>query len=61
MLRVEIPWGQVGVKVKFLDGKPIALSPEYDDCARIASETGIPLAKVMETAIQQAAAQAGKN
>jgi uncharacterized protein (TIGR00299 family) protein len=50
---VETPWGQVRVKVKYLDGEMVAISPEYDDCARLAAGAGIPLADVIQAARQQ--------
>ncbi len=48
--QVETPWGPVRVKVKMLQGKTVSASPEYDDCARLAAEAGVPLAEVMEAA-----------
>ena len=53
---VETPWGRVQVKVKVLAGQIVSASPEYDDCARLAAETGIPLAEVMEAARRKAEA-----
>jgi uncharacterized protein (TIGR00299 family) protein len=47
---VKTPWGTVGVKVKLLAGQVVAVSPEYDDCARLAASAGVPLAEVMEAA-----------
>jgi uncharacterized protein (TIGR00299 family) protein len=47
---VQTPWGSVRVKVKLLEGQAVAASPEYDDCARIAAQAGIPLVEVMEAA-----------
>jgi uncharacterized protein (TIGR00299 family) protein len=47
---VEIPWGRVHVKEKWVDGRRVAVSPEYDDCARLARETGEPLVRIMEAA-----------
>lgn len=44
--RVETEWGTVRVKEKWLDGRRVAVSPEYEDCARIARERGIPLQDV---------------
>jgi uncharacterized protein (DUF111 family) len=46
----------VRVKVKLLAGQVAALSPEYDDCARLAAGAGVPLAAVMDSA-RQAASQ----
>lgn len=45
---VATPWGPARVKVKLLAGQVVAASPEYDDCARLASETRLPLAEIME-------------
>lgn len=47
---VETPWGPVRVKFKSLGGEAVAASPEYDDCARLAIEAGVPLAQVMDAA-----------
>jgi uncharacterized protein (TIGR00299 family) protein len=54
MRTVETPWGPVRVKAKILEGEVVALSPEYDDCALLAEQEGIPLAKVMAAACGQA-------
>lgn len=51
---VEIPWGQVRVKEKWLDGRKVAVSPEYEDCARIARERGIPLQDVYAAVLRLA-------
>jgi uncharacterized protein (TIGR00299 family) protein len=55
MRQVETPWGSVRVKLKILEGQIAAASPEYDDCARLATEAGVPLAEVMEAARQAVA------
>jgi hypothetical protein len=47
---VETPWGRVRVKVKLLAGRPVGAAPEYDDCAHLAAEAGVPLEQVMEAA-----------
>lgn len=46
---VETEWGTVRVKEKWLDGQRVATSPEYEDCARIARERGVPLQDVYAT------------
>jgi len=47
---VETPYGVVAVKVAVLpDGRRRA-APEYEDCARLARERGVPLAEVEEAA-----------
>jgi uncharacterized protein (TIGR00299 family) protein len=48
--QVDTPWGPVHVKVKILAGEVVAASPEYDECARLAAEVGIPLREVMAAA-----------
>ncbi len=54
---VETEWGTVRVKEKWLDGRKVAVSPEYEDCARIARERGIPLRDVY-AAVQRIVDQA---
>ena len=51
---VETPWGTVQTKLKYLEGRVVSASPEYEDCARLAQESGIPLQEVVAAA-QQAA------
>jgi pyridinium-3,5-bisthiocarboxylic acid mononucleotide nickel chelatase len=48
---VPTPFGEVPVKIKVLDGRPIQAMPEYDACAQIASEKGLPLAEVYSAAL----------
>jgi len=50
MREVTTPWGVVQVKVKLLNGVALSAAPEYEDCARIAREHGIPLRQVMDAA-----------
>ena len=40
--------GIVNVKIKVLNGKDIAVSPEYDDCKKIALKKSLPLIKVLD-------------
>ncbi len=47
---VETPWGPVRVKEKWLGDTCLAISPEYEDCARIAREQGVPLEEVYRVA-----------
>ncbi len=51
---VETPWGPVRVKEKWLGGERVAVSPEYEDCARIARERGVPLEEVYAAAREAA-------
>jgi uncharacterized protein (DUF111 family) len=55
MREVETPWGSVQVKEKWLGEhgqakRLIAVSPEYEDCARLARESGEPLSRIMDAA-----------
>ena len=40
------------IKVSKLDGKVVNVAPEYEDCARIARETGVPLKQIQALAIK---------
>jgi len=53
---VTTPYGEVPIKLKILDGRPIQAMPEYDVCAQIADKKGIPLV-VVYNAAQQAGNQ----
>ncbi len=44
---VETPWGPVKAKKGWRDGLTV-VTPEYDDCARMARERGVPLREVYE-------------
>ena len=52
--QVTTPWGEVSVKVATLPDGSERAAPEYEDCARLACEHGVPLQRVMQAA--QAAA-----
>jgi len=56
--RIEVAtrFGTVGVKVGYLGGSAVTVSPEYEDCRRGAEEHGAPLKAVYAAAV--AAAQA---
>ncbi len=51
--------GTADVKLKVLDGVAVAASPEFDDCRRIASETGLALQTVLRTVQRDAEDQLG--
>ncbi len=46
--------GRVQVKVKRLDGKNVAVSPEYEACRRVALERNLPLQEVYRTVQREA-------
>jgi hypothetical protein len=51
-LAVDTPLGTVRMKVARRKGEILNASPEFDDCARIASETGAPLKDVQAAAMK---------
>jgi pyridinium-3,5-bisthiocarboxylic acid mononucleotide nickel chelatase len=59
VIEVETPLGRVRVKVKELEGKPVDVAPEYEDCRRVARESGRDLREVMRLADAAARRQLG--
>jgi pyridinium-3,5-bisthiocarboxylic acid mononucleotide nickel chelatase len=51
--------GRIKVKVKRYQGKLLAVSPEYEDCRRIALEKDLPLQEVLRRVESEAYAQIG--
>ncbi len=43
---IDTPWGKVKVKIAYFGGEIINVSPEYDDCKKIAVQTGLPLKEI---------------
>jgi pyridinium-3,5-bisthiocarboxylic acid mononucleotide nickel chelatase len=52
LVRVETAHGPITVKVSKLNGKVVNTTPEYEDCAKIAREKGIPLKEVQALALK---------
>ena len=50
VVRVETGYGEVRVKVGFLGGERVTVSPEFADCRAAALRHGVALAEVMERA-----------
>ena len=46
IVKFDSSLGKVSVKLKRLEGRVASLSPEYEDCRRIALERGLPLREV---------------
>ncbi len=55
--RIDTVHGPVAVKLARSNGRIINLTPEYDDCKRVALEKGLPLKKVLDE-VRAAALQA---
>jgi uncharacterized protein (DUF111 family) len=49
-LDVETRFGAVKGKLGWIEGRPPAFSPEYDDCARLAASHGVALREVYDAA-----------
>jgi hypothetical protein len=59
VVAVQTPWGVVGVKLGLLEGEEVNAAPEYEDCRRCAEAHGVPVKRVMQTALAMHR-QAGK-
>ena len=59
ILEVQTPLGTARVKVKELGGEPVDVSPEYEDCRRIARETGRDVSQVMRLVADTARKELG--
>lgn len=46
-ITLETPWGAVRCKRGWRDGWEAIVTPEYEDCARVARQHGVPLSAVM--------------
>jgi uncharacterized protein (DUF111 family) len=58
-IEVVTDHGKVSVKIGYLDGKTITVSPEFEDCARIAREADVPARDVYAEAARIAREQLG--
>jgi uncharacterized protein (DUF111 family) len=51
---VETPYGAVAVKVGRLGERTVQVSPEFEDCRRVAAAAGVPVRAVLEAAREAA-------
>ena len=51
VVRVETPWGRVGVKVGLRNGTVINRAPEFEDCRRLAESSGVALKEIHREAL----------
>jgi uncharacterized protein (DUF111 family) len=56
-VQVDSSLGQVSVKVKRLHGEIVGISPEYEDCRRLAEEHGLPLQEIFHIVTTEASAK----
>ena len=52
IVRVETSVGYATVKISRFQGKIINISPEYEDCARLARESGRPFKVVQDEVVK---------
>ncbi len=60
VVSARTPFGRVRVKLAKRPDGSVSASPEHDDCVRLASKNGIPLARVMAAAVRAAEAATKK-
>ncbi len=53
-IKVETPYGAVGVKIGRRKGRVVSVAPEFEDCARIAREADVPAKDVFAEALRLA-------
>ena len=49
---VDTPFGRVGIKVARRNGEVMNASPEFDDCARLAADSGRPVKDIQAAAMK---------
>jgi uncharacterized protein (TIGR00299 family) protein len=59
IVEVKTPLGSARVKVKEIGGEPADVAPEYEDCRRIALETGRDVREVMRLVAEAARSELG--
>ena len=60
VVSARTPYGRVRVKLAKRPDGHVSVSPEHDDCARLASKRGVPLIRVMAAASRAAEAEIKK-
>ena len=58
-ITVQVPQGNVSVKVGRLDGAVVQVAPEFESCKQLAAKSGVPLKQVYEAALAAARSQLG--
>jgi uncharacterized protein (TIGR00299 family) protein len=56
-IEVETEHGRVAVKIGYLDGRPVTVAPEFEDCVRVARAASVPAKDVYQEAIRLAREQ----
>ncbi len=59
VIEVTTRFGAAHAKVKELDGRPVEVAPEYEDCRRLSRASGADLREVMRAVVEAARAELG--
>lgn len=59
MAKVETRFGSVQCKVSAYDGKIVSITPEYEDCRRLAEKNSVPFKAVWQEALTKQEARLG--
>lgn len=59
MAKVQTTWGEVQCKVSAYDGKIVSITPEYEDCRKLAEENNVPFKAVWQEALTKQEARLG--
>ena len=59
MSKVETRFGEVQCKISAYDGKIVSITPEYEDCRRLAEKNSVPLKVVWQEALTKQEARLG--
>ena len=57
--KVDTRFGEVRCKVSAFDGKIVSITPEYEDCRRLAEKNSVPLKMVWQEALTRQEARLG--
>lgn len=52
VVRVATPYGEVEMKLGWLDGRVVQAAPEFESCRKAAAAAGVPLKQVYEAALK---------
>lgn len=52
VVQVSTPWGMIRAKRGWREGSEALVTPEYEDCARVACEQGLPLREVYRVVLK---------
>ena len=53
-VKLKTKFGLVSIKIGYMEGKPVKIAPEYEECKNIAEGFGIPIRQVYEDLVYAA-------